>query len=66
VCLAHAVLDAAERRGWPRYVAGGVRAVHGEAGWAAFVATATDEALEAALAWLEREKNGARRGWNCT
>jgi hypothetical protein len=53
VCLWHAVLDAADAQDGPRHVAGGVRVVQGRAGWRAFVQTATIEALEAALAWLD-------------
>jgi uncharacterized protein YukE len=53
VCMGHAVLDAARRRDWPRYLAGGVRVVQGPAGWRAFVATATHDALWEALAALE-------------
>jgi hypothetical protein len=52
VCLWHAVLDAARRRGWPRYLAGAVRAVQGEEGWKAFTMTAPQEALWDALAAL--------------
>jgi hypothetical protein len=53
VCLVHAVLDAARRRGWPRYVAAGVRVVEGPEGWEAFVQTAPEEALWDALAAIE-------------
>ncbi len=53
VCLWHAVLDAAERRGWPRPIAAGGRVVQGPEGWRAFVQTAPEEALWDALAALE-------------
>lgn len=52
VCLVHVVLDVAERRGWPRYIAGGVRVVHGAEGWRAFCQTAPPEALAEAAATL--------------
>jgi hypothetical protein len=46
------VLALAQQAGYPRYLAGGVRVVHGPEGWAAFCRVATPEALQAAAAWL--------------
>jgi hypothetical protein len=59
----HAVLALAARANYPRYLAGGVRAVHGIEGWAAFVQSAPAEALIEAAAWLrlrlgEHEEGG--------
>jgi hypothetical protein len=50
----HAVLALAEQANYPRFIAGGVRVVHGIEGWRAFSQTATPEALREAAAWLRR------------
>jgi hypothetical protein len=44
------VLDVARQRGWPPFLARGVRRVQGPEGWRAFVQTAPEEALWDALA----------------
>jgi hypothetical protein len=48
-----AVLALAQQAGYPRFVAGGIRVVAGSEGWAAFVRTASPEALQEAAAWLK-------------
>jgi hypothetical protein len=53
-----AVLALAQAAGYPRFVAGGVRVVHGPEGWAAFCQTATAEALAEAVVWLRRRLGG--------
>lgn len=53
--LAARVLAAAEAAAWPRYVAGGVRVVHGPEGWRAFCATAPEEALRATVGVLRAQ-----------
>jgi hypothetical protein len=58
----HAVLALAERAGFPRFIARGVRVVFGPEGWKAFVQTATAEALAEAVVWLRRRLGEEKGG----